>query len=49
MVTVRERDTMNQIRIPIAELKKTMTAKLAGEELFILPPGGQIWKEEGKG
>ena len=44
-VTIRERDTMNQIRIPVATLKETLSAKLAGEELFVLPPGGQIWKE----
>ncbi len=44
-VTIRERDSMNQIRLPIAELQKTLTAKLAGEDLFILPPGGQVWKE----
>ena len=43
-VTIRERDSMNQIRLPIAELKGTLTAKLAGEDLFVLPPGGQIWK-----
>jgi len=47
-VTLRERDSMNQIRLPIAELKKTLAAKLAGEPLFVLPPGGQIWKEEKK-
>ena len=45
-VTIRERDSMNQIRVPIKELKTTLQAKLAGEELFILPPGGQIWKVE---
>ncbi|MFH0913695.1 MAG: glycine--tRNA ligase, partial [Chloroflexota bacterium] len=28
MVTIRERDSMRQIRIPIAELKNTLTAKL---------------------
>jgi len=44
-VTIRERDSMNQIRLPIAELKATLTAKIAGEDLFVLPPGGQIWKE----
>ncbi len=44
-VTVRERDSMNQIRIPVAELKSTLGAKLSGEPLFVLPPGGQIWKE----
>ncbi len=47
-VTIRERDTMNQIRVPIKELKATLTAKLAGEDLFVLPPGGRIWKEERK-
>jgi len=45
-VTIRERDTMNQIRVPISELKTTLQAKLKGEELFVLPPGGKIWKEE---
>ena len=44
-VTIRERDTMNQIRLPIAELKGTLQAKLEGESLFVLPPGGKIWKE----
>jgi glycyl-tRNA synthetase len=44
-VTIRERDTMKQIRIPISELKATLAAKLSGEDLFVLPPGGQIWKE----
>ncbi len=48
-VTIRERDSMNQIRIPIAVLKDTLQAKLEGEELFVLPPGGQIWKGEKKG
>jgi len=46
--TIRERDSMNQIRVPIAELKGTLQAKLEGEPLFVLPPGGQIWKEEKK-
>jgi len=45
-VTVRERDTMNQIRVPISELKATLAAKLSGENLFVLPPGGKIWKIE---
>ncbi len=44
-VTIRERDSMNQIRLPIAELKNTLDAKLKGESLFVLPPGGKIWKE----
>jgi glycyl-tRNA synthetase len=47
-VTIRERDTMNQIRIPIEVLRATLAAKLAGEALFTLPPSGKIWKEETK-
>jgi len=50
--TIRERDTMNQIRVPISELKTTLQAKLDGEDLFVLPPGGKVWKverEEGSG
>ncbi len=43
--TIRERDSMNQIRLPIAELKSTLEAKLSGEPLFVLPPGGKVWKE----
>ncbi len=43
-VTIRERDTMHQIRVPIAELRNTLQAKLTGEDLFVLPPGGKIWK-----
>jgi len=31
--TIRERDTMNQIRVPISELKEHLTAKLSGERL----------------
>jgi glycyl-tRNA synthetase len=48
MATIRERDSMNQIRVPIAALKNTLQAKLAGEDLFVLPEGGKIWKEEKK-
>jgi glycyl-tRNA synthetase len=44
-VTIRERDSLNQIRVPISELKNTLQVKLAGEDLFVLPPGGKIWKE----
>ncbi len=40
-VTVRERDSMQQIRIPIADLKATLAAKLAGEPLS---EGAHIWK-----
>jgi glycyl-tRNA synthetase len=48
MATIRERDSMNQIRVPIPALKDTVRAKLAGEDLFVLPEGGKIWKEEKK-
>ena len=44
-VTIRERDTLKQIRVPIEGLKQTLQAKLEGEDLFILPEGGKIWKE----
>ncbi len=44
-VTIRERDTMRQIRVPIKELQSTLASKLSGEDLFILPLGGKIWKE----
>ena len=44
-VTIRERDTLKQIRVPIESLKKTLQAKLEGEDLFVLPEGGKIWKE----
>ena len=47
--TIRDRDTMNQIRVPISELKTTLQAKLSGEPLFVLPPGGSIWKVEKEG
>jgi len=43
--TIRERDSMKQIRVPISTLKTVLAAKLSGEDLFVLPPGGQIWKE----
>ncbi|MFC1989250.1 glycine--tRNA ligase [Chloroflexota bacterium] len=43
-VTIRERDSMNQIRVPIVELKNTLQSKLEGEDFFVLPAGGQIWK-----
>jgi glycyl-tRNA synthetase len=43
-VTIRERDTMNQIRVPLSELKNTLAAKLEGEDMFTLPPGGKVWK-----
>ena len=43
MVTIRERDKMRQIRVPIEVLKSTLEAKLNGEPLDILPPGGKKW------
>jgi glycyl-tRNA synthetase len=45
MATIRERDSMNQIRVPVAALKDTLLAKLGGEDLFVLPEGGKIWKQ----
>jgi len=42
--TIRERDSLRQIRVPIEGLKATLQAKLDGEDLFVLPPGGSIWK-----
>ncbi|MDD5289358.1 MAG: glycine--tRNA ligase, partial [Dehalococcoidales bacterium] len=47
-VTVRDRDSMNQIRIPIVELKKTLEAKLAGEDFLVLPPGGEVVSAKSK-
>jgi glycyl-tRNA synthetase len=41
--TIRERDSMKQIRVPVAELKNSLEAKLAGEPLEVLPPGGSYW------
>jgi len=43
-VTIRERDSLRQIRVPIESLKATLQAKLDGEDLFVLPEGGKIWK-----
>jgi glycyl-tRNA synthetase len=42
-VTIRERDKMRQIRVPIEVLKPTLEAKLNGEPLDILPPSGKKW------
>jgi glycyl-tRNA synthetase len=42
-VTIRERDSMKQIRVPISELTSTLTAKLGGEPFEVLPPGGSHW------
>jgi glycyl-tRNA synthetase len=43
-VTVRDRDSMRQMRIPIEILCPTLEAKLAGEPFEILPSGGQMVK-----
>jgi glycyl-tRNA synthetase len=42
-VTIRERDSMKQIRVPLAELNATLEKKLSGEPLDVLPPGGKYW------
>jgi glycyl-tRNA synthetase len=42
-VTIRERDSMKQIRVPVKELKLTLDAKLNGEPFEVLPPGGKKW------
>ena len=42
-VTIRERDKMRQIRVPIEVLKSTLEAKLGGEPLDVLPAGGKKW------
>jgi len=42
-VTIRERDSLKQIRVPIETLRATLTAKIAGEPLEVLPPGGSKW------
>jgi glycyl-tRNA synthetase len=41
--TIRERDTMKQIRVPIEKLPPTLDAKLKGELLDVLPPDGSYW------
>jgi len=42
-VTIRERDSMNQIRVPISELKTVLTAKLSGERFDTQP----LWTTKG--
>ena len=43
-VTIRERDSMAQIRIPVSGLADVLRAKLAGEPMSVLPPGGRVIK-----
>jgi glycyl-tRNA synthetase len=40
MATIRERDSMNQIRVLIPTLPKVLQAKLGGEDFMALPEGG---------
>ncbi len=42
MATIRERDSMSQIRVPVAALKNTLLAKLAGEDFVKVPEGGRV-------
>jgi glycyl-tRNA synthetase len=42
-VTIRERDTMKQLRIPISELSNTLAGKLGGEPFDVLPADGTYW------
>jgi len=42
-VTIRERDSMKQLRIPISELKTTLAAKLSGEAFDTEP----LWTAKG--
>jgi len=41
--TIRERDSMRQIRVPLSTLEETLQAKLSGEPLEELPTGGSKW------
>ncbi len=43
-VTIRERDTMSQLRLPTKHLEETLKAKLDGEPFDVLPPGATVWK-----
>ena len=43
-VTIRHRDSMSQIRVPIEGLAACLGAKLAGEPMEVLPTGGTVWK-----
>ncbi len=41
-VTIRERDSMAQIRVPIATVAETLVKKLGGEDFLVLPEGGTV-------
>ena len=47
-VTIRERDKMDQIRVPINALTQILTVKFSGEDFLELPYGGQVWKRAGE-
>ena len=49
MVTIRSRDSLAQIRVPIAVLQPTLAKKLAGEPIEALTEGGIMWKNEERG
>jgi len=42
-VTVRDRDSMRQLRVPIEKLAHVLQAKLTGEPFDVLPEGGRHW------
>ncbi|MBN1369610.1 MAG: glycine--tRNA ligase, partial [Dehalococcoidaceae bacterium] len=42
-VTIRDRNSMRQLRIPIENLAPTLQAKLSGEPFEVLPDGGKHW------
>ncbi len=42
-VTIRDRDSLKQIRVPAESLVATLTAKLAGEAFEVIPAGGTPW------
>jgi len=43
MATIRDRDTMRQLRTPIPKLKDVLDAKLSGEPFDVLPEGSTYW------
>ncbi|HJX69759.1 MAG TPA: glycine--tRNA ligase [Dehalococcoidia bacterium] len=43
-VTIRDRDTTGQIRVPLDDLKAVLAAKLSGEPFDVLPLGAKVWK-----
>ncbi|MFO8009997.1 MAG: glycine--tRNA ligase [Dehalococcoidia bacterium] len=39
-VTIRDRDSQRQIRVPVSELKSCLREKVQGQPFEVLPPGG---------